>query len=179
MTMNHQAFVFDYNAFIKELSNVLENALRTNESHELIEFIEKNISSLKDPIEGDTLDLHWRKTIDTEDISQYGDLAITKYYEPKRNIGMGYEWMLLSDLLLEKFTRDDSLLLGMPFGPSENYFNPGLMGSYFQSPEQVQWNAEILKTFSKEQLELFPQLVLLKRMFLQALALKKGLYITF
>ncbi|NES98279.1 MAG: hypothetical protein F6K32_24455 [Desertifilum sp. SIO1I2] len=177
--MNHQAFVFDHNAFIKELSNILEKALRTNESHELIDFIDKNILSLKDPIEGEALDFDWRKIIHTADISQYGDLALTKYYDPKRNIGVGYDWMLLSDFILEKFTIDDSLLLGMPFGLSENHFNPGLMGSYFQSPEQVQWNAEIIKTLSKEQLELLPQIVLLKRMFLKALALKKGLYITF
>ena len=88
MTLDHKAFIFDYDAFIKELADILENALVKNKIHELIAFIENNLSYLKHPDEGEYLDYSWKEIIETEDTSEYGDIAITKYYNPDDNIGL-------------------------------------------------------------------------------------------
>ena len=53
MSMRHKAFIFDYDAFIQELADILENALAINQGNEFITFIENNLSSLKDPDEGE------------------------------------------------------------------------------------------------------------------------------
>lgn len=72
MTIDYKAFIFDYNAFVKELADILENALVTNENHILIAFIEDNLPYLKDPDEGEPLDSSWKEMIEIGDISEYG-----------------------------------------------------------------------------------------------------------
>jgi hypothetical protein len=177
--MEHQAFIFDYNAFVNELAGILKNAIATNENHELIAFIEKNLPNLKDPYEGEPLDSYWKEMIEIGDISEYGDFAITKYYNPECDIGIGYNWEQLNDVLLQELNVDISPLLGTPFGASENYFDPGKQGSYFQSPEQVQKNLGLLGLLSQEKLDTLPNIDILKKMFSDTLVSKKGLYITF
>ena len=179
MTLDHKAFIFDYDAFIKELADILENALVKNKIHELIAFIENNLSYLKHPDEGEYLDYSWKEIIETEDTSEYGDIAITKYYNPDDNIGLSYKWMQLDDLLLQELNLEISPLLGTVFGSSEVYFNPGKQGSYFQSPEKVRENFELINSLSNEKLHKLSDIDILKNMFLDALVLRKGLYITF
>ena len=65
------------------------------------------------------------------------------------------------------------------FGSSEVYFNPGKQGSYFQSPEKVRENFELINSLSNEKLHKLSDIDILKNMFLDALVLRKGLYITF
>ena len=101
MTIEHKAFIFDYNAFVKELAEILENAITHNESHQFIAFIENNLSYLKHPDEGEPLNYSWKQTIEIGDVNEYGDIAITKYYNPDNDIGMSYNWMQLDDLLLQ------------------------------------------------------------------------------
>ncbi|WP_445627159.1 hypothetical protein [Nostoc sp. DSM 114167] len=177
--MEHKAFVFDYDAFIQELAEILENALVINQRNELITFIENNFSYLKNPDEGEPLDYSWKEMLDTEDISQYGDFAITKYYNPQCDIGLGYDWLPLYDMLLNELDKDTSPLLGKNFGIPGNYFNPGQIGSYFQSLEQVKNNFELLNWLLNEKKEHLPNLALLIKMLSNALESKKGLYITF
>ena len=177
--MDYKAFIFDYNAFVEELADILENALVTNENHKLIAFIEKNLSYLKDPDEGEPLDYSWKEMIEIGDISEYGDFAITKYYNPKCDIGIGYDWERLDDLLLKELNVDISPLLGTPFGSSGNYFDPGKQGSYFQSLEKVKNNLELLDSLSKQKLDNLPGIAILNKMLSDASVLEKGLYITF
>ncbi|WP_335152798.1 hypothetical protein [Nostoc sp.] len=179
MSMEHKAFVFDYDTFLQELADILVNALVINQSKDLITFIENNFSYLKYPDEGEPLDSFWKETIDTNDISQYGDFAITKYYNPQCDIGLGYDWLPLYDMLLNEMDKDISPLLGKNFGIPGNYFNPGKMGSYFQSLEQVKNNFELLSLLLNEKKEYLPNLALLIKMLANALDLDKGLYITF
>ncbi|MEH1896798.1 MAG: hypothetical protein V7K94_16170 [Nostoc sp.] len=179
MSMRHKAFIFDYDAFIQELADILENALAINQGNELITFIENNLSSLKDPDEGEALDSSWKEIIEIEDISQYGDFAITKYYNPQCDIGLGYDWLPLHNMLFNELDKNVSPLLGKVFGISGNYFDPGKMGSYFQSLEQVNQNWELLNLLLNEKNEYLPSLVLAMKMLSNALDLQKGLYITF
>ncbi|MBV6621412.1 MAG: hypothetical protein KI793_00395 [Rivularia sp. (in: Bacteria)] len=179
MTMEHKAFIFDYDTFVKELADILIDAIETNENHQLIAFIENNLPYLKNSEEGESLDTSWKELIEVGDASEYGDFAITKYYNPADDIGLGYDWMQLDDLLLQELNVDVSPLLGTVFGSSENYFNPGKQGSYFQSLGRVKENFELLNSLSKDKLQSLDNVALLIKMLSDALASKKGLYITF
>ena len=152
MTIEHKAFIFDYDTFAKELAEILENAIANDECHQLIAFIENNLPYLKHPDEGEPLNYCWKKVIEIGDVNEYGDFAITKYYNPDDDIGLGYNWMQLDDLLLQELNIDTSPLLGRILGSSENYFDPGKQGSYFQSPKIVQENLELLNSLSNKKL---------------------------
>lgn len=187
MSMEHKAFIFDYDSFIKELAGILEDALLNSEPRNLITFIENNLQNLKHPDEGEPLDSSWREILETElitqnittDISHYGDFAITKYYNPGNNIGIGYDWARLDDELVTELNVNISPLLGIEFGPENNYFDPGKMGSYFQSSDLVKRNLDLLNSLPLNMQENLPTIPILKKMLSDALALKQGLYITF
>jgi hypothetical protein len=179
MATEHKAFVFDYITFIQELANILEMAIFSQNSRELIFFIENNLQYLKDPDSGEFLDLEWQEMIETKDVNECGDFALTKYYDPHQNVGLGYNWELLYDALQNELKTEISPLLGLPFGYDNNYFDPGKIGSYFQFPEQVKENLERINSLSPYKKQNFPNIVVLEEMLSTALALEKGLYITF
>lgn len=179
MSLDHKAFIFDSDYFVDELANILENAILTNHDYELIIFIENNLPYLKHPDEGDNLNSAWKEEIEIGDISEYGDFAITKYYNPKENIGMGGGWMQFDDLLSQQLNIDTSCFLGTRFGCSENYFDPGKQGSYFQSLEQVKQNLKLLTFLPKIELDNQPNIYNFVKMFENALDVQQGLYITF
>jgi hypothetical protein len=86
--MEHKAFVFDFRSFESELRPILEKALNDNESSELLRFIEANRAALKDPYEGEPLGEDWFEAAEGNDL-RWGDFALTKYYEPTDDVGLG------------------------------------------------------------------------------------------
>jgi hypothetical protein len=176
--MEHKAFVFDWEAFTGELSKILENALLTNNSEQLVSFIKDNLEFIKDPCEGEPLDSEWEAGMELDDVHQWGDLALTKFYNPQDDIGLGYGWENAQNLILEEGGKDCALL-GSPFGPSQNYFDAGKMGSYFQSASQVQEILQWLEELQQKKPALFPVLNDALKMLQKAAAVNKGIYVTF
>jgi hypothetical protein len=176
--MEHKAFVFDYQSFIKELAKILDEALKTGENEALVGFIEENAALLKDPYEGKPLDASWRELIEIEDVNQYGDFALTKFYNPQEDIGLGYDWVALQELLEIEGLKQD-IVLGEVFGSEENCFDPGKQGAYFQSSEQVSRNLQVIKNLIKRKPKVASELSQLLDMLQQASEVQKGLYITF
>jgi hypothetical protein len=134
MSMEHKAFVFDYHAFQEQLSIVLREALGAGRVSALPEFIKRNIGALRDPNTGERLGVDWESAVVPKDVHQYADVALTKFYDPSRDRGLGYRW----EELQEALARHDlmpSILLGSAFGFARNYFDPGKMGAYFQTPD--------------------------------------------
>ena len=183
--MEHKAFILDYNAFIEELSDSLKKALLTGDLEFIIDFINMNINSLKDPYEGQPLDYSWETMIELKDTHQYGDFALTKFYSPAQSIGLGYEWQDIQNVLSSELDGTSLyMIIGQPFGSENHYFDPGKMGSYFQSPDRVKNNLQILDDLLKLKLKKPDELLISKlrkfmAMFQQAVASEKGLYITF
>ena len=173
--MEHKAFLFDYEEFEYELLSVLQNALATNECSALISFIQNNIDSLTDPFEGDPLTDDWERMIEREDAHQYGDVALTKYYDPTDDVGLGLGWQNVQELIPTE--RSTSPILGSIVRANENPFDPGKMGTYFQSKRQVAENLEFLRHLAEQESseELDEAIDLLQ----QAFRLEKGLFITF
>lgn len=145
MSIEHKAFLFNYDGFELHLSSILMDSLTNEDTSNLVAFIKQNLASLKDPYEGEPLNNSWETMIDNADPHQYGDFALTMYYNPQHDIGLGYNWEDSHNFLCQKFIDKPLILLGVPFGSINNYFDPGKMGAYFQSPHQVQENLRLLE----------------------------------
>ena len=92
MSMEHKAFVFDCEGYSIELEKILTNSLLNNETTFLISFIEQNLENIKDPYEGEPLELSWKTAIDLKNVDEVGDFSLTKFYNPTDDIGLGDEW---------------------------------------------------------------------------------------
>jgi hypothetical protein len=179
MSMEHKAFVFDYNEFQEKLAGLLSEALKNDVVNKLREFITENLDLLKDPYEGEPLDDDWETMIDPKDAHQYGDFALTMFYEPINDIGLGYDWDEISNILNNNITSETSPILGTPLGLQNDFFDPGKMGSYFQSPTVVNDNLQLLKKLNTENSINHPKLRTAIEMLEQPASSKKGLYVTF
>jgi hypothetical protein len=179
MSMDHKAYVFDYNAFTSELSGALLEALSTGHTDSLVKFIEGNRDSLTDPYEGEPLDESWRDLVETADAHTYGAFSLTKFYDPADNIGLSHHWDDVKTLLDSEIGNGACVVLGTPFGPPGELFDPGKMGSYFQSPAEAEEHLSQLERLAGKKTELAPCLGEVIEMLLRAAAQGKGLYITF
>src|SRR5215468_5200920 len=157
MSMSHKAFVFDYEAFESQLRAILERALRTRDVGEIRAFIMANRAALRDPYEGEPLGADWEDLLERKDVDEYGDFALTRYYDPTRDIGLGDDWHEVPE----------RMILGVPLVVEGRAFDPGKQGSYFQPPALVQAHLQALGA------DLEPV-----RKMLEAAA-GKGLYVTF
>lgn len=178
MSMEHKAFVFDYNAFDKELRGILEKALSSQDISGLIAFINANSGELTDPYQGEPIGQDWEAMIETQDPHQYGDFALTKYYEPTGDIGLGLSWEHLQGVIAGDPAVMESPILGARIGPRDRPFDPGKMGSYFQSRDQVDRHYQYLVTLQRQS----PNDGDLRKaihMLTQAKNARKGLYVTF
>jgi hypothetical protein len=179
MSIDHKAYVFDYDRFAIELKSNLEEALLTENINSLIIFIRENLSFLKDPDLGKPLDINWEKTLINKDVHEYGDFALTKFYDPEDCIGLSNDWREIDDLLCYEFGEGSLITLGKILGPKDNFFDPGKMGAYFQSPHQVQKNLIWLEDTLEQRPELLEYLISVINMLKPASKQGQGLYITF
>lgn len=170
--MEHKAFVFRHRDFERELRPLLEEALASGSPDRLIVFIKANPDNFRDPYEGEPLGEDWEDQIETKDVHQYGDFALTKYYDPSADIGLGRKWEEVQRAL-ESELGTSAAILGQPVGTQDRFFDPGKMGSYFQSEDDVRRNLTQLEHAGRQALE--PAVALLRR----AAGEGAGLYVTF
>lgn len=170
MPMEHKAYAFDWTRFESELHPLLVAALTANETAGLALFIDQHLAELTAPYEGEPLSTDWRSALENQDVHEYGDYALTRYYDPADCRGIGYGWARLSEELPETAV---NAMLGFAIGPAENLFDPGRYGSYFQAPRQVQESLSVLGPHSCPDLAQY--LELLKR----CVAERRGVYVTF
>lgn len=157
MSMSHKAFAFDWKAFERnELQMLLVEALESNEVSSLIRYIENHRTELRDPYEGEPLDQTWQKPLESRDVHAYGDFALTRFYNPAADMGVAEEWMEIDNLLS---AADRGALLGFEIRSATNVFNPGRMGSYFQTPDQVSESLRVVDRLAIEAIEPFKELL--------------------
>ena len=179
MSFDHKAFIFDYDRFEIELKTILENAIDTDRCQSLENYIAVNLDWLRDPDEGEQLSEGWKKLFDVRaDPFQYGDFALTRFYDPTEDIGLGHNWSELDNLLLAEL-QDSSCLRGLPLGKDGNYFDPGKMGSYFQSLSLAIYNISIITGIIDSQPAYSQIIQPAIDMYERVIFVKKGLYITF
>lgn len=171
MAMAHKAFVFDYSEFVRRLKDPLERALSNGDTTALVDLISSNLQSLRDPNEGTPLGPSWERGVESKDAHQYGDVALTLFYDPREDIGLGADWEALQAVLGREWKEEASPILGHTVGT----FDPGKMGAYFQSANEVRENLRKLKELAPKRPELAPSIVMLQK----AAGASKGLYVTF
>lgn len=176
MTMEHRAFLFDFVGFQRELAGILEAALRSESPSALVRFVDENRSSLRDPYEGEPLPDDWQHLVDSTDPQQVGDLALTKFYNPKDDRGLGPAWEA-SAASVERIATSlgFSPVLGRTIGPAGRQFDPGKMGAYFLSPTDVEHALDAIasSTISTDEIDS------LVRLLMDAKAQAFGIFVTF
>jgi hypothetical protein len=174
VSLEQRAFVFDFRSFSSELAPLLDEAIGTGSVEALRAFIAAHVAELRDPNEGDKLDEAWESRMETRDPHQYGDVALTKYYSPTLDIGLGSKWSEVDDELRALNPDLGDVLLGRTIGPSDSPFDPGKMGAYFQSPELVAENIVRLNSVAGSS-----AVAASRRLLEHAASEGKGLYVTF
>jgi hypothetical protein len=139
--MQHRAFAFDWTAFEGDLLPLLERALETEDAEPLGAFIDAHRCELRDPYEGELLPEDWRSRLEAGDVQELADFALTRYYRPGDDQGLGPAWAAIDDAA-DSGVR--AALLGRPIGPETHPFDPGRMGSFFQRPSDVERSAMAL-----------------------------------
>lgn len=170
LSYSHKAFVFDSDSFERELALLLRLALAQDEPKLLISFIETNRHSLRDPYEGEPLSPQWQSLLSSGDVQELGDFALTRYYQPTEDFGMAEDWNNLSESLPEAIR---SALLGDPLVEVGTSFDPGRMGSYFQSPSKAVESLRVLQG------SVFPSVEAFISGLSEAVNLGHGIYVTF
>jgi len=187
MSMEHKAFIFSYYDSENELKPILIDALDQQNFSALSSFFDANIGSLfnlyiSEPLPSNWLEQfneNWNETFGENAIQICGDIALTKYYNHDSNIGLSYDWMDLTSEWEDIYLPAVDMTLGNAIGPIHNRFNPGKLGSYFQSPEMVAANLRELQDFVASNPEHKKSLSPLESMLEQAAIQNMGIYTTF
>src|SRR4051812_36993308 len=171
MSFDHKAYSFDWQSFTDELAPILRRALATSDARAIEVFIDANPSACSNPYDGEPLDAEWRGALESGDLQEIADFALTRFYDSTVSRGLSHVW-----LELEQAAPAIALgpLLGTPFGPSdEALFDPGRMGSYFQSPDDVAATLVALRGVRNDAVEKYAS-------FLRTVVEEqRGLYVTF
>jgi hypothetical protein len=170
MSMSHKAFAFDWWGFDSDLAPIMLTALEADTGTYLGEFIERERDRLTDPYEGEPLRADWQRLLEAGDVQELADFALTRYYSVREDHGVGGAWLRLSDSLSDA---QSEALLGTPTGSRERLFDPGRLGSYFQSPPAVRRSLATLSDLEAKEVQPFREL--LKCCDAQGL----GIYVTF
>lgn len=171
MSMSHKAFAFDWRRFESdELYTLITRALESNQVACLVAYIEKHLPELKDPYEGVPLDQTWQELLDNRDVHEYSDFALTRFYDPAADLGVAEEWIEIDRSLTEA---ERGVFLGFPIHAAKTAFDPGRMGSYFQTPEQVSESLKIVNQLAITSIASF------KRLLESCSQHRLGIYVTF
>jgi hypothetical protein len=91
MSMSHKAYTFDWRGFELDLRPLLENALVADNTGLLETFIDDHREVLTHPYEGEPLSDDWRAALENRDVHEYGDYALTRFYNPADGCGIAEE----------------------------------------------------------------------------------------
>ena len=172
--MNHQAYTFDYAAFERDLRPLLCRALASDDSRELSAWIDENRGKLSDPYEGEPLADDWRDLLESGDVQEHGDFALSKFYDFDLEMGLADDWREVDERLARAGV-SRALVLGTPL----TGFDPGGRGSYFQTPSDVEQSLAVLRGLVEREPLLGAELAPALGMLQQAARAKQGLYVTF
>ena len=170
MATEHRAFAFDWTAFEGDLLPLIVPALQSGDGRSLASFIEAYRPDLRDPYEGEPLPSDWQSLLVIGDVQELADFALTRYYRPGDDRGLGTSWRAIDEVAPPAVR---TALLGRPIGPDGNRLDPGRMGSYFQRPCEVERSEAVLAAAS------LPELSDFRGLLAACSSGRRGLYVTF
>jgi hypothetical protein len=149
MSIDHKAWLFDYNAFEQEFASILFRALESGDTGPVKAFISQHHAALTNqwteapfgPLWEEELRRHPGKELEAYDVQDYADIALTRYYDCTDARGLAHGWDALVAYMrsipdLTLFA--EALVCGYTFGPERWPFDPGRMGTGFVPPDQVE-----------------------------------------
>jgi len=138
MSFDHKAFAFDWQAFAVEMMPWMSEALAADDRERFVQFVVSNITRCRSPYDGSVLSSSWKELLEVGDVQEVADFALTKYYDPTDDHGLGATWMEEDAALPENMR---PALLGRPIA----HFDPGRQGSYVVAPNNATECAETLR----------------------------------
>ncbi|HPF39536.1 MAG TPA: hypothetical protein PK093_12900, partial [Phycisphaerae bacterium] len=166
-----------HDSFVSELAPSLRAALITEQCQPLLDFINRHHDLLTSPREGAPIGDDWIATLSSRDAHQFGAIALTKFYSPSQEMGLGAGWKIVDDILVADGRFLASPILGDPFDADGVVFDPGGMGAYFQSPSMVRTSLGMMRTIARY--DATPEVVEAVTMLERAARAGAGLYVTF
>jgi hypothetical protein len=149
-----------------------------SEHRDLVALDRKAPWSVGRPIRRQATGGNWERQLPSKTVHVYGDFALTKYYNPLDSIGLEYEWVEIGEYL-EKIGSREAIILGTPLGPEREPFDPGGIGSYFQSEATVRNNLTEVEQLLRRNRSGLEKLQPVATMLGAAAKAERGLYITF
>ena len=141
MSIDHKAYLFQYDKFQEELADALYRSLQTGIVRPLREFIDRHCGSLTDLATAKRLGEDWEQKYGRDaDVQGYADLTLTRYYDLTASLGLGYGFDALTAYLRSVpflARHAECLIGGTLFGPKGKRLDPGRMGTGFLSPAEV------------------------------------------
>ena len=165
MSTLHQAFVFDEAGFRRELAPLLDR----QDSAALEHFIDDHRSRLRDPKSDAPLETGWRETHAITGFPALAALALTAYYDPAANIGLGGAAEKLRFALMDLYPEGRVFVGGGALA---------VVGGTFQSADYVAKSVEILQTLRAENRLKTDVIDPVLSMLQKAATAGKGLYLT-
>src|SRR6059058_715754 len=98
--MSHRAYAFNWQSFERdELHDILAAALESGDPRSIAEYIEAHREAVKDPYQGHPIAPDWQATLANRDVHEYGDFALTRFYNPADDRGIGEPWLQIDSTL--------------------------------------------------------------------------------
>jgi hypothetical protein len=176
MSFDHKAFLLDERRFRAELAPALERAL-AGDRGPIVAFLDAHAGELRDPYDGEPVGDGFREAIAEADADALGDLALTCFYDPSDDLGLGPAWPAIEARLADAGL-DPAAFLGERFGAADARFDPGQMGSFFQSEADVARNLRALRAVLGARDDLDEALADLEELLATAADEGAGLYVT-
>jgi hypothetical protein len=139
MSMEHKAFLFETSKFFGELAPIIFRAARNNDKDLLRSFINSRIGVVRSPYTGEFLKGNWEQELENGDLQELADFAMTCYYNPQEDRGLGYDWDPLLESLRMSSTAFDPgyVILGRQITDGQFVLDPGRMGTGIVQAEDV------------------------------------------
>ena len=169
--LEHKAYLIDDIGFEKGLRPIFRMADSREKRQQLESFCDTNASLIKSPYDGIDVGDGWRSVQETETILELADIALTAFYDPADDIGLGYEYSEISERLKPVVAKlGFSPALGNPIEFGSDLFDPGFSGSYIMPCSDVVESVDALMSSNFDALF---------QMLRKAKNQNRGLYVTF
>lgn len=128
MSMAHKAFLFDTETFHSTIEPVMKACVANPEAAR--KYICEHYSQFQSPYTGEVLDEDWEDEFDSPTLQVYFDILLTACYDVDDDMGLGYMWDAVNDLIAELDVFDDSqvAVLGRELIIGDVQVDPGMMG---------------------------------------------------
>ncbi len=116
----------------------MSEALSAEDRESFVRFVDANLTHCLSPYDGSALSPSWKDLLEVGDAQELADFALTKYYDPADDHGLGETWVEEEAALPENMR---PALLGHPIA----HFDPSRQGSYVVAADHAPNSAELLR----------------------------------